>query len=258
MPQWATRLLWFILALLLGFVIWKNKKYLRRAYRYIAHRYYKTNFSPTDFPQAYALHGIDVSHYQDIIDWDKLIAVNTEGDTIHFRFVFIKATQGLWLEDDMFDEYWEDARDHGMVRGAYHYFLPDRNPKIQAKNFISSVKLEKGDLPPVVDIEETRGKTVQEIDTALRQFLNLIEAHYGVKPIIYSNINFIEDYLQEQFPDYPFWIAHYYRDELAVDETINWVFWQHSDKADLLGINGKTDANVFNGGDDAFRKLLMP
>ncbi|MFN8297909.1 MAG: GH25 family lysozyme [Chitinophagales bacterium] len=258
MPQWARRMLWLGLVLAVTLVAWMNKKYLRRAYRYVAHRYYKTHFSPTDFPQAYAVHGIDISHYQDVLDWNKLIAVNTEGDTIQFRFVFIKATQGLWLEDDLFDEYWEEARDHNMVRGAYHYFLPDRNPRIQAKNFISSVKLEKGDLPPVVDIEETRGKTAAEIDTALRQFLTIVEQHYGVKPIIYSNINFIEDYLQDQFADYPFWIAHYYRDELTADENINWVFWQHSDKADLLGINGKTDANVFNGGEEAFRKLLIP
>lgn len=240
-----------------SFLVWKNKKYIRRAYRYVAHRYYKTNFKPTDFPQAYEVHGIDVSHYQDVLDWKKLKAVNTEGDTIKFRFAFIKATEGIFIEDDMFDEYWEDAKDNGITRGAYHYFLPDRSSKLQANNFISAVKLEKGDLPPVIDAEETRGKTKEEVVQALKEFIALIEKNYRIKPIIYSNVNFIEDFLADDFKKYPFWIAHYYQSEVQPPDSISWLFWQHTDNADLLGISGRTDANVFNGSAEDFQKLLL-
>ena len=257
LPRWFKITLWVVLLTAIMLALYQNKKYIRRAYRYLTHKYYKTGFKPTDFPVSYDIHGIDVSHYQDVINWKKLMAVDTYGDTVKFRFVIIKATEGLLIEDDMFDENWDDAKDHGYTRGAYHYFLPDRSPKVQATNFITSVKLEKGDFPPIIDVEELRGKTKADLVKNLKEFIKEIEAHYKVKPILYSNINFIEDFLLEDFGEYKFWVAHYYRDEIVVDEKLQWVFWQHSDKADLLGITGATDANVFNGDEYKFQKLLM-
>ncbi len=254
---WTKRLLQIILVAVLILFIYQNRKYVRRAYRYITHRYYKTNFKPSDFPDGYEVHGIDVSHFQDVIDWRKLQAVNTHGDTINFQFVYIKATQGLVIEDEMFDENWDDARDHHIVRGAYHYFLPDRSPELQAKNFTSTVKLQAGDLPPAVDVEEVRGKSKDEIVATLKVYLHKIEEQYKVKPIIYSNINFVEDYLADDFEEYPFWISNYYQQELDPDEGIRWVFWQHSNKADLLGINSNADADVFNGSRAQFDSLLV-
>ncbi len=191
------------------------------------------------------------------IDWEKLKAIDQLGDTVQFRFAFIKATEGLLIEDVMFDEHWEDAKDHNITRGAYHYFLPDRSPKVQAANFMTSVKLKKGDLPPVVDVEEKRGKTKQEIVKALKEFLPVIERKYKVKPIIYSNLHFIEDYLADDFKDYPFWIAHYYQADMTPIDSIRFLFWQHSDKSDLLGINGNTDANIFTGTEREFQRLLL-
>lgn len=257
LPLWVKTLLWLLLCLVLVAVAYKNKKYVRRAYRYLAHHYIKTNFRPSDFPDGYKLHGIDVSHYQEEIDWDKLRAIDQYGDTIAFNFAFIKATEGLLIEDDMFDEHWDNAKSHGIVRGAYHYFLPDRSAKIQAANFTSSVKLKPGDLPPVVDVEELRGKNKQELVRALREFIKQIEQAYKVKPVIYSNINFIEDYLADDFKQYPFWIAHYYRNEIPAEDSIQCFFWQHTDKADLLGVKGTCDANVFNGSRADFEKLLL-
>ncbi len=238
-------------------LVYENKKYVRRAYRYLVHRYTKEAVRPTDFPLGYSIHGIDISHYQNAVDWKKLQAIDQLGDTIQFQFAFIKATEGLLIEDNMFDEHWEDAKDNQVVRGAYHYFLPDRNAKIQAANFITSVKLEKGDMPPVIDVEETRGKTKAEIVAGVKIFLNELEAHYKVRPIIYSNYNFIEDFLADDFKTYPFWMAHYYHDEMVPMDSVKFLFWQHSDKSDLLGVNGNTDANVFTGDKYEFKKLLL-
>jgi lysozyme len=256
-PLWLKNIFRLVLLLAVLFVIYENKKYIRRAYRFITHRYYKNSFKPSDFPDGFEVHGIDVSHFQDVIDWKRLMAVTTYGDTIRFNFVYIKATQGMILEDEMFEENWEDARDQHVVRGAYHYFLPDKNAGLQADNFILNVKLKPGDLPPAVDIEEARGKSKKEIIEGLKTFIQKIEEHYGVKPIIYSNLNFIEDYLSDDFKDYPFWISHFYEDELPADENIHWLFWQHSNKTDLLGINGNVDADVFNGTYGAFDSLLI-
>jgi lysozyme len=157
----------------------------------------------------------------------------------------------------MFDEHWEDAKDYDVKRGAYHYFLPDRNGKLQAANFISSVRLKPGDLPPVVDVEETRGKTKAEIVKRLKDYLQVVEERYKVKPIIYSNLNFIEEFLADDFKQYPFWMAHYYHDDMTPIEDLRLLFWQHSDKADLLGVKGYTDANVFAGTKADFQKLLI-
>lgn len=246
-----------VIASFLVSLVYENKRYVRRAYRYFVHRYTKTQVKPTDFPLGYSIHGIDISHYQNEVNWEKLQAIDQLGDTIRFQFAFIKATEGLLIEDNMFDEHWEDAKDHDVVRGAYHYFLPDRNAKVQATNFITSVKLEKGDLPPVVDVEETRGKTKAEVVAGLKIFLKEIQTHYKVRPIIYSNYNFIEDYLADDFKMYPFWMAHYYHDDMVPLDSIQFLFWQHSDKSDLLGVNGNTDANVFTGDKYEFKKLLV-
>jgi lysozyme len=258
MPRWVKITLWFLLLLAVVIVSYQNKKYFRRAYRYFTYRYYKTSSRPSDFPDGFEVHGIDISHFQDVVQWNKLQAINTQGDTIRFQFVYIKATQGILIEDNMFDENWEEAKDHHIIRGAYHYFLPDRNPQVQAFNFIANVKLKPGDLPPAVDIEEAKGQSKAEIVSALKEFLNQVESHYKVRPVIYSNINFIEDYLMDDFKDYNFWVSHYELDHLDIDaDSLKWIFWQHSNKSDLLGINGNTDVDVFNGNHQQFDSLLV-
>jgi lysozyme len=80
---------------------------------------------------------------------------------------------------------------------------------------------------------------------------------YGVKPIIYSNISFIEDYLSDDFGDYNFWVAHYYEDELEISDEIHWVFWQHNDKAMIFGCDNSVDVNVFNGNQEKLKDLLL-
>ena len=257
LPLWTKILLSVVVLFALVITVYENQKYFRRAYRYFSAKYIKTEWKKTDFPDKYTLHGIDVSHYQDEINWKLLKAINTYGDTIDFRFVIIKATEGLLIEDKRFDEYWEDVKTENITRGAYHYFLPDRSPKIQASNYINSVKLLKGDLPPIIDIEETKGKKKKDIIKNLKEFISVLEKTYGVRPIIYSNITFIEDYLMDDFANYPFWIAHYYQKELKVENDLTWVMWQHSDKADLLGVKGQVDANVFNGNEKEFKQLLV-
>ncbi len=256
----ASRLKWaggVLLITTLLIILYSNKKHIHRGYRHLSKKIVKTRIKPSFFPEGYAIHGIDISHYQPNIDWKRLIAVNQHKDTVRFRFVFIKATEGLILEDLLFDEHWEDAKKHKLIRGAYHYFLPDRSPGLQARNFISSVTLEKGDLPPVVDVEETKDISKKILVARLKILLSDLEKHYKVKPILYSNLYFIEDYLADDFKDYPFWMAHYYRSEPTEVSDIQTIFWQHSDRSDLIGIKGNVDANVFTGSETAMKKLLI-
>ena len=227
-----------------------------RWYRHLTHPQVKRS-GVIDYPWGYSVHGIDVSKWQDEIDWTHLQARTTGDDTLQFQFAFIKATEGLWLEDPLFEDNWKQAKKNKIIRGAYHYFLPRYNPKAQARNFISNVKLNRGDLPPVIDVEETGGKSKKEIVNQLKIYIKELEFHYKTKPIIYSNINFIENYLADDFKNYKFWVAHYYRDELIVEDNIKWLFWQHSDKAGMFGCEYLVDVNVFNGTRAQLQRILI-
>jgi lysozyme len=233
-------------------------RYSFQAYRYLQSVHQKRNLTNTVFfPDTYSIHGIDISRYQPDVDWTTLKAINVDKDTVAFQFVFIKATEGIFWEDPTFDDNWDDALKNNVARGAYHYFKPNSNALLQAKNFISSVKLKKGDLPPVLDIEEAGKKNKKELVNALKIYITTIEKKYGVKPIIYSNINFIENYLADDFKNYKFWVAHYYVKDLKISDEIDWVFWQYHDKAHLINSASGYDVNVFNGNKNDFNKLLI-
>jgi lysozyme len=207
-----------------------------------------------DIPTNYSVHGIDVSKYQRVIDWESVKAMQVED--VRISFAFIKATEGNINEDKYFSRNWKKARSANLVRGAYHFFTASKSGRTQAENFISSVDLEQGDLPPVLDIEQTYGVPLQKLQQRVKEWLDVVEEFYGVKPIIYTNVDFYRQYLEEKFDDYPLWVAHYvnkgkpriYRD---------WHFWQYSETGRVNGILSKVDFNVFNGDSTDFHKLLI-
>ena len=95
--------------------------------------------------------GIDVSQYQSVIKWNDVSLIN---DRFVIDYVFVRATMGESNKDIRFKQNWEGVRSINKIRGAYHYFRPNENSIKQAENFIKTVRLTPGDLPPVLDIEE--------------------------------------------------------------------------------------------------------
>jgi lysozyme len=81
-------------------------------------------------PTAYAIHGIDVSRYQQRISWAALKDMNVHG--IRLGFAFIKATEGVRNVDPFFKRNWKKSNEAGIVRGAYHFFLPTKSGRLQA------------------------------------------------------------------------------------------------------------------------------
>lgn len=194
-------------------------------------------------PINYKVHGIDVSHHQGTIDWRTVKA--TENQEYPIRFVFMKATEGGDYKDRRFDENFRKAGEVGLVRGAYHFYNPNTDPIRQADFFISQVKLQRGDLAPVLDIE-VKPRNKAQLQDDLKVFLRRLEDHYGVKPIIYTSYKYRTRYLDiPAFDTYPFWIAHYYVETLTYDGP--WHFWQHTDYGAVPGIENSVDLNVFNG-----------
>ena len=144
-----------------------------------------------------------------------------------------------------------------MVRGAYHFFIASKDGKLQAENFIRRVELETGDLPPVLDVEQTNGVSKTQLQREVKEWLAVAEAYYKIKPILYTNVDFYNRYLGKDFDEYPLWIAHYYeRKQPRISRS--WSFWQYSDVGNVNGIRAKVDFNVFRGDSADFRSLLMP
>jgi lysozyme len=207
-----------------------------------------------EIPVNYRIHGIDVSKYQDFIDWGMVKDMRV-GD-VQMSFAFIKATEGLGNEDFFFKRNWKKSRDAGMSRGAYHYFLATKSGKAQAENFINSVELGSGDLPPVLDIEQTFGVPPDKLRQRAREWLQTVQDYYHVIPMIYTNVDFYKLYLKDEFDGYPLWVAHYLQRQRP-NITRDWAFWQHSEAGRVNGIVTRVDFDVFNGDSTEFRKLLI-
>ena len=187
--------------------------------------------------------GLDVSEYQGKISWSE---VDTLENKYPVHFVFIRATVGNDRLDNKFKENWLGAKKNKLLRGAYHYYRPNENSLEQAELFIKTVSLNKGDLPPVLDIERLpKNQSVERLKIGLKKWLKKVEEHYKVKPIIYTGESYYDDFLKEEFSDYLFWIANYNLYREKIDEE--WLFWQFTEKASVNGIKGNVDVNIYNG-----------
>lgn len=196
----------------------------------------------------YAVHGIDVSHYQREVDWDR---VETD-----YAFVFLKATEGVALEDGYFRRHWQRLGRTRTKRGAYHFFLPGADATRQADHFIRHVRLRSGDLPPVLDVEVAGSASSREVARGVRQWLQRVERHYKVRPIVYTNAAFYRQHLQGELAGYPLWIAQYGWRTPHTQPA--WHFWQYSDAGRVDGIAGAVDLNVFAGSLADLNRLCVP
>ncbi|UOE41746.1 glycoside hydrolase family 25 protein [Chryseobacterium suipulveris] len=200
--------------------------------------------------------GIDISHYQrkEDIEWDSLSIGNR---TIPIKFVILRGTMGNKSADRHFDEFWKIAKKHELIRGAYHFYRADEDPVMQANNFLSNVKLESGDLPPVLDIEKIpKRKTNKKLIEDLKIWCRIVEETYGKKPIIYTYYHYYKDFLRGEFDDYPLWLANY-NDVPQPSPTDDWKIWQFTENGIVYGINTKVDVNVFNGNRWSLKRMTL-
>lgn len=252
MPVWVRNVIAALLVIILSAAFWM---FCIRPYAYRWRPCQGQKGLGVCLPCCYDVHGIDISHYQGDVRWSELYR-NGSGD-FPISFVFMKATEGGDYTDDTFRQNFDSAHAYGFIRGAYHYFVPRTDAVRQADFFIRTVPLEPGDLPPVLDVETSGGKSPEEIQTAVKLWLDRVEAHYGVKPILYTSYKFRKRFLDNPaFDIYPYWIAHYYVDSVRYDKA--WHFWQHTDIGIVPGISESVDLNVFNGTREMLDSLLLP
>ncbi len=245
--NWIVFIIFLVIAAL-GTYIWFRNAAIRKA------KFVRYPGFEIEMPESYEIHGIDVSRYQGFIDWPSVKQMKVQD--IKLGFAFIKATEGLGNVDKQFKRNWKKAKEAGVTRGAYHFFLATKSGKTQAKNFISAVKLEPGDLPPVLDIEQLYGVAPAKMRKEVQDWLTIVQDYYKVKPIIYTYVNFYTRFMSNEFDDYPLWAAHYLeKDRPRINRP--WIFWQHNERGRVNGIVRPVDFNVFNGDSSDFEDLLI-
>lgn len=200
------------------------------------------------------LHGVDVSKFQGEIDWQ---AVKASG----IVFAFARALEGETIHDSSFTTNWQGMKEAGVVRGAYDFYVAGDAPTKQVEVFAGLVTLEPGDLVPMVDIEggSLGASAPPDLIADFHQYLELMESHYGVKPIIYTDPSFWNEQMDDSFGDYPLWVAEYGVDSPTPPKGWDaWALWQHSDSGSVPGIEGAVDLDLFDGGLEELARYRIP
>ena len=189
-----------------------------------------------ELPEGFNSHGIDISHYQNEIDWEVL----EESLDSAISFVYYKSTEGTRFVDPLAEEYSNNLSALNVEHGAYHFFTPSVSAEKQARHFLKNTS-SSNTLPPVLDAE-TEGETDRKLIEGMQSWLRIVENQSGTKPIIYTSYHFYKTKFRGKFDGYEFWIASYSRKEFRLkDDCI--IHWQYSDKGAVPGIEGFVDLN---------------
>jgi GH25 family lysozyme M1 (1,4-beta-N-acetylmuramidase) len=194
------------------------------------------------------VNGIDVSHWQGTINWQE---VSNAG----FEFAFAKATEGTSFLDDKFKTNMDYGKNAGMLMGAYHFACPESNSAADEANYFVSQAgqyIELGYLRPALDLEKggpELGKP--KLSQWVREFMSTVKSKTGVEPILYTNVNYVENYLDDSIVNkYNVWIANWRTDlNPNTGGWSSWDFWQHTvgAKGSVPGIDAQVDWDRFNG-----------
>ena len=201
-------------------------------------------------PSRYPVQGIDAARFQKSINWN---TARRNG----VNFAFLKATEGGDLLDTAFKDHWRGAGRAGVVRGAYHFYYFCTPPEVQARWFIKNVP--KGNmLPPVLDMEwnpfsptyATVRPPAREVRAQMRRWLDIVSAHYGQTPIIYTTPRFYKENQLGKLRGYEFWLRSTAKRPSETFPGERWTFWQYSATGLINGIEGEVDLNTFYGSRD--------
>lgn len=197
---------------------------------------------------SFSIKGIDVSHFQDTIDWQKVV------ESKQYAFAYIKATEGHDFVDDKFAENWKNARKSGLRVGAYHFFSMRSSGATQAEYFISVVPKENDALPPVIDLEISADQNKELVRKEVENLQNRLEKYYGKKPVLYVTYDTYNAYIKDNFPGTGIWV----RDIITapfVGRQQKWLIWQYTNRGRVPGINKYVDINVFSGNEADLKQL---
>ncbi len=197
--------------------------------------------------------GLDVSNWQPSVDW--------QGEwNKGARFAYVKASEGNYYTNGIFNSQYQGARNVGMIRGAYHFANPSSSSGAdQARYFVNNGGGWSADgytMPPVLDIEYNpySGNTCYDMTPTqmtawIADFGSTMQALTGRLPVIYSTTDWWSTCTNNSaaFGNYPLWIASYPSSPSSSPGVLpaSWGFysiWQFSSQGPFAG-----DSNVWNG-----------
>ena len=196
-------------------------------------------------------YGIDVSAHQGRIDWQQVAQTPV-------TFVYVKATEGASFVDSRYKENIKGAREAGLKVGAFHFFRTTSGVHDQFNHFIKTIGEDTLDLIPVLDVEEKKLWNEQQLRDSVKMFVNLLEKHFGCKPMIYTGHKFYNSILGRAFNDCKLFIAQYVTTlDRKPDVASKWDIWQFSESGKVSGVRGYVDVNVL-GDKVKLEDLMLP
>jgi GH25 family lysozyme M1 (1,4-beta-N-acetylmuramidase) len=218
--------------------------------------------TPTPTPPSPYTEGIDISHWQGVIDWTKVAAAGK-------RFAFMKASESTDFVDNTYVTNRAQAGAAGLYVGAYHFAQPSTgvgDAIAEADHFINTAQPASGDLIPVLDLERSGGLSQVALDAWVKAFMGRVYERVGVKAIIYVSPNFWRTYMGDTTwfgaNGYDIlWVAHW---TTGVAPSVpggnwagdGWTFWQYTSDGAVSGITGRVDLNRYRGTN--FSPVLIP
>ena len=222
------------------------------------------------------IYGIDLSRHQHEqnnkvynIYWNKLritdlgtLSTKTIKGKVDYpvSFAYVKSTEGCTVLNAYYEADYKAARAHGIRTGTYHFFSTTSAGAAQAEYFLKCSKFNKGDLPPVLDVEPTDAQIVamggpEVMFRHVRAWMSYVYKHTGKRPILYISQTFANTYMPlapDLGDNYHVWIARYgeYKPNFKL------AYWQLSPDGKVRGIHGDVDINVFNGYRNQYEDFL--
>ncbi len=184
--------------------------------------------------------GIDISRHQGKIDWKRVVKED------RVKFVYIKATEGGTYQDPLYEHNLKQARKRGLKVGSYHFLRTTSSIWLQYLNIMCHVNPKKQDLVPMIDVEECKNWSAQQLQDSLSLMVRLLENAYGQKPLIYTGQNFYNKRLGTRFVNCPLWIARY--GDIPPEIGAPYSIWQFTQRGRLKGVKGHIDLNRFAPG----------
>lgn len=185
--------------------------------------------------------GIDVSTWQNNIDWKKVKESGIEFAMIREGYGKSNPSQ----VDDCFHRNAQEIQKNGIPFGVYHYsYAQNVNDAINEADFcLSNINTYRLEYPVAFDIEDSSMQNLgkRTLTDICKAFCNQIE-QAGYYAMIYCNVNWIENYLykDELLQKYDLWLAHWEVDKPKYECGI----WQYTSSGSISGISGNVDMNI--------------
>lgn len=194
-----------------------------------------------------SLTGIDVSYYQQEIDWEK---VKDDGiDFAMIRIGYRGSSEGRISKDTWYRKNLKGAKKAGIDVGVYFFSQAVSTEEAieEARYVVRHIKGRGVKYPVVFDMEPIPGAdrinhlTKSEKTKIADAFCQVIERN-GYTPMVYGNPDWLRHDVELGYLcRYPLWLAHYTG---TTSFPYKYSMWQYTDKGKVDGIKGKVDMNI--------------